>query len=509
MKHILTIEDIKGMTTLEIFYALTNKYNELAKYVVDSELMTEEYVVKTLKEWLNNGTLNNIISNEILGGLNDKVNQSLKQMNDVLIKIEKEKNHVPLIPQPVSLKESLTYPSDVVNSLPLDLLCHVPYSKRTANFQGLANKNGYLYVGEHSRENTNVTYVHKMSYNGDIIETKENNFGHIASICMRVSNQRFYIASGGQDNKTIIWEYDFETNQIINTIDLSHLNSNALVSVDNVNDQLIVVTCKEYTSPIQIHKVGFDGVIKETIEIQSLGVPQGLSVFEEQIYYMTGSHGTTGKLNILDLNGNLLHTHTFYKEVYVGYDNNGYANEPQGIEVGMRYGSPVIFMMWANPCRVYMYQPTNAHKFQSLDLYSTATSNEHKGTCLLPRVVPFYITWNATKKVFEFSSANNVLGSPKNLFSSVNVTTSSFPNGNFIQVELSFRTKPSVFIDFNVNTIIKYSYQGYAVCGNVQYLNEMLRVGIMKDGSPLTNINEIPDGLEIYGTATVGYRLSR
>ena len=47
MKHILTIEDIKGMTTLEIFYALTNKYNELAKYVLDSELMTEEYVTKT------------------------------------------------------------------------------------------------------------------------------------------------------------------------------------------------------------------------------------------------------------------------------------------------------------------------------------------------------------------------------------------------------------------------------------------------------------------------------
>lgn len=499
-RNLLTVESVKTMTTLELLHYLLHNFQELENQLTSIETMTEHEVNEVLNRWLNDGTLSRLVSDEIIGTVNEKLDRVIDQANQGL-------NTVPLIRQSVSDAEQTTYPVEV-NTFAYDLICHVPLAKQYSNFQGLAVFNGYFYVGEDDR-NSDATYIHKMSFAGDILETKQNSFGHVASLSMRKANGHFYIASGGQDAKTIIWEYDFESNVVLNTINLSQLNANALVCVDNKNDQLILITCQDYNSPIQMHQVGFNGVIKKTVNLPSYGVPQGISCFEDRVYYQTGSDGSQGYLNIFDIDFNFIDKHRIYKE-YLASSQGSYAHEPQGIEVGLRYGCPIIYMMWANPMRIYAYQPHEASKFQCLEMYGTVNSNEKTGTCLLPRVIPLYMTWSKAEQTFKMTTANNTLGSIKNIFKQITVEDTFIDNvGTCKQFNLYPRIEPSAFIDMHVATTIKYSYLGYQVCGNVQYLNQCFRIGILKNGVPITNINDIPDGLEIFGTVLVGMRISR
>ena len=160
--------------------------------------------------------------------------------------------------------------------------------------------------------------------------------------------------------------------------------------------------------------------------------------------------------------------------------------------------------------RIYAYQPHEASKFQCLEMYGTVNSNEKTGTCLLPRVIPLYMTWSKAEQTFKMTTANNTLGSIKNIFKQITVEDTFIDNvGTCKQFNLYPRIEPSAFIDMHVATTIKYSYLGYQVCGNVQYLNQCFRIGILKNGVPITNINDIPDGLEIFGTVLVGMRISR
>lgn len=510
-RNLLTVESVRTMTTLELLHYLLHNFQELENQLTSIETMTEHEVNEVLNRWLNDGTLARLVSEDVIGSLNEKLDHEINLINEQLDRVIDQANQslntVPLIRQSVSLKEQTTYPEGV-NNFAYDLICHVPLAKQYNNFQGLAVFNGYFYIGEDDR-NSEATYMHKMSFAGDIIDTKQTNFGHTASISMRKANGHFYVASGGQDYQTIIWEYDFESNVVLNTINLSHLNANALVCVDNKNDQLILITCQDYNSPIQMHQVGFDGIVKKTVNLPTYGVPQGISCFEDRVYYQTGSAGNQGYLNIFDIDFNFIDRHSIYKETLPS-SKGEYAHEPQGIEVGLRYGCPIIYMMWANPMRIYAYQPHEVSKFQGIEMYSTVNSNEKHGTCLMPRVIPLYMTWSKAEQTFKMTTANNTLGSIKNLFKDITVEDTFLDNiGMCKQFNIYPRIEPSAFIDMHVATTIKYSYMGYRIVGNVQYLNQCFRIGILKNNSPIMNLNDIPDGLEIFGTITVGMRISR
>lgn len=434
------------------------------------------------------------------------VASQIKYTNDT------ERHNSPLISKPIAMEETNVSPADGVNCFHFDLYCHVPADKEFANFQGLSMINGYFYVGEQSRENTSISYIHKMTMGGKIVETKEQTFGHIAGLSYRVSDGYFYITEGSiSDEGLKIYVYDYPNNTVIKTMDFTSTGLHGIVAVDNRTNKLYVLGHGDsYTSSKTMLVINPDTEeIERQFEVPITAVPQGMECYDGSIYILTGTDGTKGTIHVLNMEGRIIQENVIYKEYHANRNTTGgYASEPQGMVISSIYGCPVIFMMWANPMRIYAHHTHESSVFRNISLLGQASSQTAVGAPLVPVFITYRVFWNASALNFEFrENIASALDSQSNFVKQI-VTKGADTDGK-LETNIYLRTPFTTAMAWGCELTAKMKADGYDIGSNPSADGTCIRLRVIQSGKLVGDISYIPDGLEVNGWALVGMRLSR
>lgn len=158
------------------------------------------------------------------------------------------------------------------------------------NLQGVTYWDGLYYVGFDVGKGLGKIRVYNVK--GKLIkETDPLAIGHTAELDFRNKNGRLYIANGGGKNPTKVLEIDMTVKNpsITKTLDLSQLGHAGLLAVDNENDTLVIHTAdNDHVAP-KISFVDFNGQLLKQFTIPYQGIPQGIEVHNEMIYFQTNS----------------------------------------------------------------------------------------------------------------------------------------------------------------------------------------------------------------------------
>ena len=168
------------------------------------------------------------------------------------------------------------------------------------NMQGLTFYNDHFYVGFDVGKGSGV--IRKYTTAGEEVGMSQPlQIGHSAELAYRKANGKIYVANGGGATPTKIFEVDFDADKVLNVLDFTHLGNAGLVAIDNKNDLLLLHTSKDNLDIINFHVSTFDGEVIEAFSIPNQGVPQGLDIQGEEIYYYTNDLVT-----VMDFDGDIL-----------------------------------------------------------------------------------------------------------------------------------------------------------------------------------------------------------
>lgn len=434
------------------------------------------------------------------------VNSQIEYVN------ENEKHVSPLISKPIDMAETNVSPADAVNVFHFDLYCHVPQEKDFANFQGLSMVNGYFYVGEQSRENTSISYIHKMSMGGNIVETKQQTFGHIAGLSYRVSDGYFYITEGSINDEGLkIYVYDYVNNTTIKMMNFTSTGLHGIVAVDNKTERLYVLGHgTSYTDLKTMLVINPDTEeIERQFTVPITAVPQGMECYDGNIYILTGTDGTKGTIHVLNKDGRIIQENQIYKELHPNRQTTGgIASEPQGMVISSLYGCPVFFMLWANPMRIYAHHTHESSMFRNISLMGQASSQTAIGAALIPVFITYRVFWDKTKQRLIFKdNVDSAMESQRNFFHEPYLQVSA-DDGKYENI-LTLRTSVKTAMAWGCELTAKMKGQGWDVASNPFFDGTAIRIRILYEGKIVTDLSTIPDGLEVNGWVLAGIRLSR
>jgi hypothetical protein len=171
------------------------------------------------------------------------------------------------------------------------------------NMQGLANHNGAIFVG--FDEGGGKGEIRVYSASGKLIkDSGPLPIGHTASLTYRTKNGHIYVTNGGGTNPTKIYEVDVSAAhpKVLRTIDFGRLGNSGLMAFDNARDKMWLETAaNDYAPVITFSYCDVNGHIFRQFTIKNQGVPQGLDVYQNRIYYYTND-----KITVLDYSGHII-----------------------------------------------------------------------------------------------------------------------------------------------------------------------------------------------------------
>lgn len=168
------------------------------------------------------------------------------------------------------------------------------------SIQSIAYLNNDFFVGVDTPENDSIIYKydalgHELGHTGTLPIL------HAASLSANPLNGHLYVTNGGATNPTKIYEVDFDTQQILSTIDLSKLGNSGLSAIDQITGNLWVETAPNDHGSQTFSYCDTNGNVLKQFSIPNQGVPQGIEYRNGFIYLYTNN-----KITVINTDGKVL-----------------------------------------------------------------------------------------------------------------------------------------------------------------------------------------------------------
>ncbi|HEJ9693903.1 hypothetical protein [Proteus mirabilis] len=267
------------------------------------------------------------------------------------------------------------------------------------NNQGLAFWNGYYYVGYDLGNGKGM--IERYAQNG-VIDTSYGGvsipINHTADLAYRVKDGFIYSASGGGTEPTYIRKIAKDGKSVVESIDLTNYGNSALCAIDNHNDILILhSTLSGGDSGLPTFTFfefgNWDHPIKQFTLPKTLGVPQGMDVYDNSVYFYTND-----KITQLSYSGEIIGVVTIQAQ-----------GESEGIAITGAYGDAFISVGYNNPRRVCVSRSAKANYATSVSTPIQISTEKSPWVTLLPQLIPIGVRKTGDNwSLLQYLSLDNV-----------------------------------------------------------------------------------------------------
>lgn len=246
------------------------------------------------------------------------------------------------------------------------------------NNQGLAFWDGYYYIGYDLGNGKGM--VERYAQNG-VIDASYGGvsipINHTADLAYRVKDGFIYSASGGGAEPTYIRKIAKDGKSVVESIDLTNYGNSALCAIDNHNDILILHSTlsggDSGLPTFTFFEFGNWGhPIKQFTLPKTLGVPQGMDVYDNSVYFYTND-----KITQLSYSGEIIGVVTIQAQ-----------GESEGIAITGAYGDAFISVGYNNPRRVCISRSAKANYATSVSTPIQISTEKSPWVTLLPQLIP-------------------------------------------------------------------------------------------------------------------------
>ncbi|NBN02389.1 hypothetical protein [Proteus sp. G4465] len=273
------------------------------------------------------------------------------------------------------------------------------YVNQNYNNQGLAFYNGYFYIGYDLGSGNGM--IERYAQNG-VIDTSYGGvsipINHTADLAIRVKDEFLYSASGGGAEPTYIRKIAKDGKSVLESIDLTNYGNSALCAIDNHNDILILHSTLSGGDgglpTFTFFEFGnWNNPVKQFTLPKTLGVPQGMDVYDNTIYFYTND-----KITLVSYSGEVL------SEVRVNA-----SGESEGIAISGSYGNTYIAVGYNNPRRVCFFTSPHSTQESFLGFPFFVNSVTSPATSLKPQIIPIGFRKTSTGwELLEYFDKSNV-----------------------------------------------------------------------------------------------------
>lgn len=273
------------------------------------------------------------------------------------------------------------------------------YVNQNYNNQGLAFYNGYFYIGYDLGSGNGM--IERYAQNG-VIDTSYGGvsipINHTADLAIRVKDKFLYSASGGGAEPTYIRKIAKDGKSVLESIDLTNYGNSALCAIDNHNDILILhSTLSGGDSGLPTFTFfefgNWNNPVKQFTLPKTLGVPQGMDVYDNTIYFYTND-----KISLVSYSGEVL------SEVRINA-----SGESEGIAISGSYGNTYIAVGYNNPRRVCFFTSPHSTQESFLGFPFFVNSVTSPATSLKPQIIPIGFRKTSTGwELLEYFDKTNV-----------------------------------------------------------------------------------------------------
>ncbi|HGN1894039.1 TPA: phage head-binding domain-containing protein [Proteus mirabilis] len=273
------------------------------------------------------------------------------------------------------------------------------YVNQNYNNQGLAFYNGYFYIGYDLGSGNGM--IERYAQNG-VIDTSYGGvsipINHTADLAIRVKDEFLYSASGGGAEPTYIRKIAKDGKSVLESIDLTNYGNSALCAIDNHNDILILhSTLSGGDSGLPTFTFfefgNWNNPVKQFTLPKTLGVPQGMDVYDNTIYFYTND-----KISLVSYSGEVL------SEVRINA-----SGESEGIAISGSYGNTYIAVGYNNPRRVCFFTSPHSTQESFLGFPFFVNSVTSPATSLKPQIIPIGFRKTSTGwELLEYFDKTNV-----------------------------------------------------------------------------------------------------
>jgi hypothetical protein len=218
-------------------------------------------------------------------------------------------------------------------------------TNNSRNNQGLANANGFYYVGydvgngNGLLERYSKAGVLDTTYGRAAIPTR-----HTAELAYRAADESLYAVSGGGTEKTYVYKVAADGKSVTKTIDFSDYGNSGLLAIDNVNDLFVLATTQSGGDAGSVTFRFIDAKnnqVQRQFTIPSEGTPQGLEVYDNILYFYTNN-----KISVVDEAGNIIDRWTIST-----------TGESEGLTLVVDGSERYLALGYNTPARVYTLAP--------------------------------------------------------------------------------------------------------------------------------------------------------
>ena len=405
------------------------------------------------------------ISKNVIGAINEINNNNINIINDFNSKINS--NNL--------LNKSNYSNNEIISSTLLTTI------EDKDNLQSVCYKDNYLYLGFDLATDDNGR-IDKYDFGGNKISSSGTiKIGHTSSISHRKSNDRFYVCNGGGDTPTKVFTVNPSTFAIEKTLDLSNLGNSGLIAIDNERDRLLVHTSVNDNGILKFNFIDFEGNVLSYFNIDNLGTPQGLTIYDNVIYYLTSRN-----LYCLNFNGEILYSCTIYLD----------ESETQGLTIGKINGSDCL-MFCKNiynsdgDCNsIYAITNMECNKKTSLRLMGSFSRQESPDIFLTPVMINFGV--RKIDGVWTVMNWGNMVSCSKNIIKSIKAGMNS--SGHY-DVTVTLNTKIYSYAQCIATPEQGLFIDGYDCHGQLNGDNQSVSIKIKKSNADeLVDPNTLKDG---------------
>lgn len=368
--------------------------------------------------------------------------------------------------------------------------------KEAKNMQSICFVNGEIFVGFSLDDGTNGIII-KYDLSGKEISRSTNILiEHTSSMAYDKVNNKLYVTNGGGTTGTKVYIVNPTSFNIENTLNFTDLGKSALIAIDKNNNKLLHVGESDSSSKI-IYNISTTGIPQKMFEFSNLGTPQGMTVYENSIFYITNNG-----LYEFDFTGNILTTTHLYT------DNS----EPQGLTVGQINGTDVL-MYGKNRYKsdtdvntIYAITNLEAHKKSSLRMIGSYSAKSNSSIFLCPVMVNFSVrkvegTWTNMNWTNMITGSDNI----------VKEITAGMNSGlGYYEVGVKLNVKLHSYAQCIVTPEQSLFIAGYDVHGQLGADGQTVNIRIKKsnaEGGAVIDPTTLPDGSGLIITLIGGMKI--
>ena len=531
--------DFDGFTPQEVWSRIAQRmniiiehFNYLEKTVQDKQEVINqklEYLLgngvsdevsKKLLELISDGTIANLINDELLSSINSKIdlnyntldNKIIDNINTIINKIEAFKNELNnTISQnnnqletkiidnlnKVNKIKNRNATNDLINTNTSSISCNsstYAFSvKEDKNMQSICYVNDMLYVGFTLDDNTNGLIIKYDLSGKEIARSSSILIGHCSSMAYDKVNDKLYITNGGSTD-TKVYVVNPSTFNIEQTLDYTNLGKSALITIDSDNNKILHVGASDSSSKT-FYKINRLNEVEQLFVINNLGTPQGLAIHYNSIFYLTNNG-----IYEIDFEGTILNTITLYN------DNS----EPQGLTVGQLNGSNVLmygknkYNSDTNINTIYSITNLEGHKKTSLRMIGSYSPKETSSLFLSPVMINLSVrkisgTWSNMNWSNMISSSDNIV---KEITAGMNSTL------GYYDVSIKLNVKLHSYAQCIVTPEQSLFIDGYVVHGQLNADGQTIHVRFKKSNADgIIDPTTLKDGHGIIVTLIGGMKI--